>query len=364
MNDSDPFIKAQPILGHEAQINQLLEAFNSGKMPHAWMLTGPSGIGKAHLIHQLAANIIAYNDDQDALFGDPSPLSLQPMLDNPDYRQVIQGAHPDFLYIAPSDEDKNKSGKIKTEQIRALLPFFNLKSASGGWRIAIIDTLDDVNVNGANAMLKILEEPPEKAILFLICSQKGQVLPTIRSRCRQLAFSALTIEAQTSILTTHFPDADKQSLANLAAISGGSLGFAMQIAETDAYDLYEATCRLLSDSKAAAQDLIAISSKWGAARGSQKQMIAIAKRAFSNLLAQAAMQKAAVSEGTDGRQSHLLAFEETLITLLSQNAPLDEIARFHEHYISEIKRAEARYLDFNSVFLMLFHKIHSLAHPK
>ena len=364
MNDSDSFIKAQPILGHEAQINQLLEAFNSGKMPHAWMVTGPSGIGKSHLIHQLSANIIAHNDDQDALFGDPSPLRLQPLLDNPDYRQVIQGAHPDFLYIAPTDDEKNKSGKIKTEQIRALLPFFSLKSASGGWRIAIIDTLDDVNVNGANAMLKILEEPPEKTILFLICGQKGQVLPTIRSRCRQLSFSALTIETQTSILSTHFPEADKQSLANLAVISGGSLGFAMQIAETDAYDLYEATCRLLSDRRASAQDLMAISGKWGAARGPQKHMIAIAKRAFSNLLAQAAIQKATSAAEINRHQNHLLGFEETLITLLADNAPVDEIATFYEHYIAEIKRAEARYLDFNSVFLMLFHKIHSLAHPK
>ena len=364
MNDSDLAIKAHPVLGHEAQIQQLLDAFNSGKMPHAWMLTGPSGIGKSHLIHQLAANIIAHNDNQDALFGDKSPLALQPLPDNPDYRQVIQGAHPDFLYIAPNDEDKNKSGKIKTEQIRALIPFFSLKSASGGWRVAIIDTLDDVNVNGANAMLKILEEPPEKALLFLICGQKGQVLSTIRSRCRQLSFSALTIETQTAILSTHFPEADTQSLANLAIISGGSLGFAMQIAETDAYDLYEATCRLLSDSKASAQDLMAVSGKWGAARGPQKQMIAIAKRAFSNLLAQAAMFKASSGAAFDNNQTKLLAFEETLISLLAENAAVDEIATFYERYLSEIKRAEARYLDYNSVFLMLFHKIHSLAHPK
>ena len=361
MTEIDPEIKAHPIIGHQLQIDQLLDAFNSGKMPHAWMLTGPSGIGKAQLAQQLAASIIAHNDGQEALFGDPPPMSLQIQADNPDYRQVMQGAHPDFLYIAPIDSDKNKSGTIKIEQIRTLIPFFSHKSATGGWRVAIIDRLDDVNVNGANAMLKILEEPPEKAILFLICSQKGQVLPTIRSRCRQLTFSPLSVDVQSEILGRHFPEADKASLGNLAAISGGSIGFAIQIAETDAYDLYEASCRLLADSRASSKDMMAISSKWGAARGPQKQMIAIAKRAFSNLLAQAALRSA--SNQTDSENT-LLAFEESLISLLSANASTDDLASFYKAYLAEIERAEARYLDFNSVFLMLFHKIHSLAHQK
>ena len=361
MNEIYPLIKAQPIMGHETQIDQLLAAFNSGKMPHAWMLTGPSGIGKAQLAHQLAAAIIAKEDGQDALFGDPAPLDLHLSIDNPDIRQVMQGAHPDFLYIAPLDGEKNKSGTIKTEQIRALIPFFSHKSATGGWRVAIIDRLDDVNVNGANAMLKILEEPPEKAILFLICSQKGQVLPTIRSRCRQLAFAPLPQEVQISILNRHFPDADNETLGNLAAISGGSIGFSMQIAETDAYDLYEASCRLLADGCATAQDMMAISSKWGAARGPQKQMIAIAKRAFSNLLAQAALRS---SSNQTVSTNALLGFEDALITLLSANASSDDLAAFYKAYLAEIERAEARYLDFNSVFLMLFHKIHSLAHQK
>ena len=361
MTEIDPEIKSHPIIGHQLQIDQLLDAFNSGKMPHAWMLTGPSGIGKAQLAQQLAASIIAHNDGQEALFGDPPPMSLQIQADNPDYRQVMQGAHPDFLYIAPIDSDKNKSGTIKIEQIRTLIPFFSHKSATGGWRVAIIDRLDDVNVNGANAMLKILEEPPEKAILFLICSQKGQVLPTIHSRCRQLTFSPLSVDVQSEILGRHFPEADKASLGNLAAISGGSIGFAIQIAETDAYDLYEASCRLLADSRASSKDMMAISSKWGAARGPQKQMIAIAKRAFTNLLAQAALRSA--SNQTDSENT-LLAFEESLISQLSTNASTDDLASFYRAYLAEIERAEARYLDFNSVFLMLFHKIHSLAHQK
>ena len=364
MNDTDPLIKAQPIIGHEAQLDQLLEAFNSGKMPHAWMLTGPSGIGKAQLIHQFAANIIAHDTAQDALFGDASPLLFGAQLDNPQYRQVIQGAHPDFLYIAPLEDEKNKSGKIKTDQIRELIPFFSHKSASGGWRIAIIDKLDDVNVNGANAMLKILEEPPEKAILFLICGQKGHVLPTIRSRCRQMSFSPLSVDIQTDILSRYFPEADKESLANLAVISGGSLGFAMQIAQSDAYDLYEATCRLLADNNASAQDFMAISSKWGTAKTTQKQMIAIAKRAFSNILAQAALVSASSGHFNQHGQQKPLAFELTLISLLGQNTSPDIIASFYKSYLAEIERAEARYLDFSSVFLMLFHKIHSLAHPK
>ena len=109
----------QKLIGHRAQIEMAEASFSSGKMHHAWLLTGPTGIGKSLFARHLAAAIISYNDDQSALFGDKPAFSLSLDDTDPIIRQVLQNAHPDFLYISPLESDKNKSGDIKIEQISA-----------------------------------------------------------------------------------------------------------------------------------------------------------------------------------------------------------------------------------------------------
>ena len=360
--EADPNIMWQPLVGHKAQQAAVEQAFVGSRMPHAWLLTGPNGIGKAHFAKQLAAAIIAYDDTQSALFGDKPAFSMgydetQETVNQDTARQVIQGAHGDFLSISAVQDEKNKSGAIKVEQIRSLIPFFSHKSATGGWRVAIIDSLDDVNVQGANAMLKIVEEPPEKTVILLLATNAGAVLPTIRSRCRHLPFDPLSLPDQMTILQRYLPEADDDALQALAQFSGGSLGYALQVSETDALDLYQASCLVLAKSDSKAHHLLEISSRWGAAK--QKALLPIATQAFSRLLSAAALQSAAQNL-TDA----FLPCETELITLLAKSAPPATLAELHGEMHRALQQGTRAYLDMASVFLSLFDKIHSIAHQK
>ena len=355
MTDLPEENRYRAIVGHEAQIALAEASVSSGKMHHAWLLTGPSGIGKATFAHHLGAALIAHNDSQSALFGDAAPFSMALDDTDQDVRQVLQLAHPDFLYIAPRDDEKNKSGAIKAEQIRELIPFFSHKSASGGWRVAIIDSLDAVNVTGANAMLKIVEEPPEKAIIILVARSAGAVLPTIRSRCRELRFAPLSAVVQKRLLAQHLPDADEDALHQLSLFSGGSMGYALLLDQSDALDLYEASCLILSKPQAEASQLLDLSAKWGSAR--QKHLLPIATQAFSKLLHQAALH-AAGHKASEG----LLACETQLISYLADASNPLALAELHQELIDTLAKAERAYLDMPSVFLSLFDKIHSHAH--
>lgn len=343
------------LVGHQAQITAVETSFESGKMHHAWLLTGPKGIGKSVFAKQLAAAIIAHDDGQSALFGDKTPFSMAYESGNQTMRQVLQSAHPDFLSIAPIDEDKNKSGTIKVEQIRELTPFFSHKSANGGWRVAMIDTLDIVNQQGANAMLKIIEEPPEKAVILLLARSVGSVLPTIRSRCRELRFDPLLQTEQLTLLSKFLPDADNESLRKLAVFSGGSIGYALEIAQTDALDLYEATCLILSKSQTDTNALLELSGKWGAA--TKKNLRPIAVQGFSRLLSSAALQAA-------GHPSPvaLLASEKLLIDQLCEGHDAKTLADLHDEFYQTVTSAERAYLDMVSIFLSIFDKIHRFAH--
>ena len=356
MADEVDIALAPRLRGHEAQIAQVEESFKTGKMHHAWLLTGPKGIGKGLFAKYLAASILGQDESQTGLFGDASPFSLAVDPQTPVMRQIMQNAHPDYLYIAPSDDEKNKSGAIKVEQIRTLTPFFSHKSATGGWRVAIIDNLDSVNVQGANAMLKMVEEPPEKTVIILIARAAGSVLPTIRSRCRELRFDHLSTQDQLSLLQEHLPDADHAALAQLAAFSGGSMGYALEVAQTDVLDLYEASCLILAKPQTDVSTLLELSGKWGAAK--KKASVPLAVAAFSRLLAYAAQHAASHQP-----QEQLMSCEMDVVRLLCQaNAPL-VLADLHDEFVATISRAESSYLDMPGVFMKLFNKIHSLSHP-
>ena len=280
----------QKLIGHRAQIEMAEASFSSGKMHHAWLLTGPTGIGKSLFARHLAAAIISYNDDQSALFGDKPAFSLSLDEADPIVRQVLQNAHPDFLYISPLESDKNKSGDIKIEQIRALTPFFSHKSASAGWRVAIIDNLDNVNVQGANAMLKMVEEPPEKTVILLLAKSAGRVLPTIRSRCREVKFEALSAADSTQILTQFLLMLIKQPCMIWQFSQADQSVTPCKSHKQMCLDLYEATCRILAKPQADNNSLLDVSGKWGGARS--KALLPIAISAFTNLLSNAALKAA------------------------------------------------------------------------
>lgn len=175
---------ALPLFGHQAAEGAFLAAHASGRLHHAWLIEGPSGIGKARLAMRMAAFLLGARGPGDAPLDAPA--------DDPVMRAFLSGSHPDVSIQRRELNDKGKpSQDISVEQIRQLTHFFTMKPALGGWRIGIIDAIDEVNRAGANALLKTLEEPPEKSLLFLINHRSQPILPTIRSRCRLLQLSVL-----------------------------------------------------------------------------------------------------------------------------------------------------------------------------
>ncbi|MDZ4777506.1 MAG: DNA polymerase III subunit delta' [Alphaproteobacteria bacterium] len=165
--------------GHEAAEATLTDAFHGTRMHHAWMLSGPKGVGKATLAYRFARRVLG------AMNAGPRTLDADPA--DPVARRIASGAHGDIFTLRRGLNDRGKPRtEITVDEARGLVSFFNLKPAEGGWRVAIIDAVDDLNRNAANAILKTLEEPPPKTVLLLVCHAPGATLATIRSRCRRL----------------------------------------------------------------------------------------------------------------------------------------------------------------------------------
>lgn len=176
-----------PLFGHGDAERRFLDAHARTRLHHAWLIEGPEGIGKYRFALRLAGFLLGARG--------PADQPLDAGKTDPVWRAIAAGSHPDLRILQRGLNDKGKLVQdISVDQIRALTDFFTMKPALGGWRIGIIDAIDETNRNGANALLKTLEEPPPKCVLFLINHGREPILPTIRSRCRVLRLSALTDE--------------------------------------------------------------------------------------------------------------------------------------------------------------------------
>jgi DNA polymerase III, gamma/tau subunits len=203
------------LFGHAEAEAFLAESYRSGRMHHAILIEGPEGIGKATLAFRFANHVISHPEPSDAppAIGDPDPHSAIT-------RQIAAGASHNLLHVRrPVDE---KTGKAKTvitvEAVRKIGHFFGQTSGTGNWRVAIIDPADDLNRNAANALLKILEEPPKRSLFLVLSHAPGRLLPTIRSRCMGLKLSALSPEDMGKALSTLGVRFDLQQ--NYAATEG------------------------------------------------------------------------------------------------------------------------------------------------
>ncbi|MGP0089040.1 MAG: DNA polymerase III subunit delta' [Xanthobacteraceae bacterium] len=176
--------------GHVGAERTLREAYRGGQVPHAWLIGGPPGIGKATLAYRFARFVLAYPDPSRPDTQAAASLALDPH--HPVARRVAAKAHGGLLVLERTEGD---SGTLRTmiavEDVRRTVSFFGSTAGEGGWRIAIVDAVDELNASGANALLKVLEEPPSRALLLLISHAPGRVLATIRSRCRRLTLRPL-----------------------------------------------------------------------------------------------------------------------------------------------------------------------------
>ena len=217
------------LLGQDLALARAARALRAGRPPSAWLITGPPGVGKATLAYRIARYLLAYGATAEG----PEDLSVAE--DNPATRQIAAQAHPGLLVLKRAINPK--TGKLMTvlsvDEIRRLANFFGMTSGAGGWRVAIVDTADDMNDNAANALLKMLEEPPVNAMLLLLSNTPGRLLPTIRSRCQRLDLRPLDDATMEFGLKPHLPDETAAERAALARLSGGSIGAALTLATGD-----------------------------------------------------------------------------------------------------------------------------------
>jgi DNA polymerase-3 subunit delta' len=218
------------VIGQDRAVEQLASAWTSRKLHHAWLLAGSKGVGKATFAAAAARRILA----EAAGPGFDLP-GLETPPDHPIVKLIDAGSHPDMRLLErlPRERGEGLARNITVAQIRELGEFLGLTSALSPWRVVVIDSVDDLEPSAANALLKMLEEPPANTIFFLVSHAPGRLLPTIRSRCRRLDFQSLDDDAMTSILEAHAPGLGPSERDRIIAMAEGSAGRALAFAELD-----------------------------------------------------------------------------------------------------------------------------------
>lgn len=222
--------ETQRLYGQDKAEADFLTAFNSDRLHHGWLLTGPQGVGKATLAWRLARFLLATPPAENGLFGAPPPAtSLDISPDHPVSHRIQALAEPGLASITRSYNEKGKlRDQIVVDDVRALTKFFGLSATDGGRRVVIVDAADEMNPSAANALLKMLEEPPARTTMFLISHQPSRLLPTIRSRCRTLRLGPLNAEDMQAALMQSGAELPSNP-DHLAALAAGSVGAALRL---------------------------------------------------------------------------------------------------------------------------------------
>ena len=233
------------LFGHASAEAALLSAYRSGRVPHAFLLSGPLGIGKATLAYRMARFVLAHPDPAMRDVQQAASLFVDPK--NPVARRIAAQAQPDLLVIERTLNDKGVLHKqIAVEDIRKTVGFFGSTAGEGGWRVAIVDAVDELNRSGANALLKILEEPPRRALLLLVSHSAARVPATLRSRCRIVTLRPLAeAEVAAAAAAAMQSTADDAEIAAAAAAADGSVARALALLDAGALDLRRQALDLL-----------------------------------------------------------------------------------------------------------------------
>ena len=232
------------ILGHDRAVEQFRAAWDARSLHHAWLLAGPRGVGKASFASAAATRLLA-----DAAGPSAGLAGIETPEEHPIARLIAAGSHLDFrrLERLPKDKGEGLARNITVAQVRSLADLFGVTPALSPWRAVIVDAADDMEKSAANALLKMLEEPPPNCVFFLVSHAPGRLLPTIRSRCRRLEFQALGDDAMTSILETQLPRATAADRAALVGLAGGSAGRALALGRLDLAPLEQLATAILRE---------------------------------------------------------------------------------------------------------------------
>jgi DNA polymerase-3 subunit delta' len=233
------------LFGHALAEAALLTAYRSGRVPHAFLIAGPKGIGKATLAYRMARFVFAHPDPSAREVGVATSLAVA--AEHPVARRIAAQAQPDLLLIERTLNEKGVLHKqIAVDDIRRTVAFFGSTAGEGGWRIAIVDAVDELNRSGANALLKVLEEPPQRTLLLLVSHSAARVPATLRSRCRILTLRPLAdADVAAAVAAATGATADDPQIAAAAAASDGSVARAMALLDGGALALRQQALDLL-----------------------------------------------------------------------------------------------------------------------
>lgn len=261
------------------------DALSRGRLHHAWMLTGTEGVGKATFAYRAARRLLGAEPD-------PSRGELGARPTDPVSQLVTAQSHPDLLVLERAGEGTKLKRNISVDQARELPEFFAMSPSRARYRVAIIDAADDLNMNAANALLKVLEEPPERGVLLLVTHAPGRLLPTIRSRCRRLNFPNWSIEALAELVGRQ-AGLDHEDAHRIAAMAAGSPGAALTLAGDQMLELDRLARAWVDEGRSDVAEEIAQAAKFRGAEGAENF-----DRLFDRLLA-AVKDRAAASRGRE-----------------------------------------------------------------
>ncbi|WP_321391204.1 DNA polymerase III subunit delta' [Emcibacter sp.] len=361
IEDVPPSRQCKKVIGHRQAQDLFLEAFTAEKLHHAWLITGPRGVGKASLAFSMARFLLhnpPVSDDGPGLFGDvldpvcPESLTTDP--ESPVNHRITAGSHPDLICIERSVDEKTgkKRNEILVNDVRRLQGFYNTTSGEGGWRVAIIDSADELNRNAANALLKILEEPPSNSILFVLAHAPGRLLPTIKSRCRQLRLKPLDYPEVLQVVSRQFPSLPAEEQQGCALLGDGSPGYAITLAEQKGLELYGQILTLMSLLPAMnVPALHALADDLAGAKNKDRFGL------FTDLLTRFFNRLVRVNASPDAGVTEILTGELELMRSLGQRLPLDQWVELWEKGARILARTDAVNLDRKQVVLNIFSMI-------
>jgi DNA polymerase III subunit delta' len=214
------------LVGHQAAEAEMLSAYRDGRLAHAWLIGGREGIGKTTLAWRFARFVLANPDPAAKSVREARDLHIDPS--HSAARLLAQVAHPDFALIRREWQAATKklASEISVEAVREGLRVFQLSAAFNGWRVAIVDCAEDLNRSSANALLKMIEEPPQRSLILVVSHRPGQVIATIRSRCRRLRLDPLLEDEVVEAIIGLGPpwsEASRDAVAAAARRSNGSV---------------------------------------------------------------------------------------------------------------------------------------------
>jgi len=234
------------LFGHHEAEAALLSAYRSGRIPHAWLIGGPQGIGKATLAYRMARFVLTHPNPHADKVQRAGTLVLDP--NNPVARQIAAGAHGGLLTLERTLNDRGVMRTVITvDETRETISFFGSTAAVDGWRVCIVDTVDELNSNAANALLKILEEPPQRSLFLLVSHAPRRVIATIQSRCRKLRLRPLAqVDVVSAAARASGIAPDEPSLLEAAVASEGSVARVLTLLGGDSLKLQQRAAALLA----------------------------------------------------------------------------------------------------------------------